>query len=425
MNNFAINKEKLLNEYKGYLEKYEQIKAKGLSLNLSRGRPCAEQLALTAPLLVNIDENDPCEADGIDCRNYVPSDGLSELKGIFAPLLDVEENELLAAGNSSLNLMFDIISDAMFRGFPESEKPWGKYDKIKFLCPAPGYDRHFAICEYFGIEMIPVDMTASGPDMDTVETLVASDDTIKGIWCVPKYSNPQGITYSDETVRRFARLSPKAKDFRIFWDNAYFAHEIYGNNEKLLSLLNEAKKANNANIVIMFASTSKITYPGAGVSFIAASKENISFIKKRLSTQLISFDKINQLRHARFLKSSENLIKHMKLHAEILRPKFDIVCNTLEKELSDLNIGSWHKPNGGYFVSLDLLKGTAKRTWQLTKEAGVTLTQVGATFPYGLDPNDSNIRIAPTYVSNEQLQTAMDVLCLCAKIAAAETLINA
>ncbi len=414
--------EKLAGELEALRSEYEKIKAEKLSLNMSRGRPCTEQLDLTEGLLSVLYKNDMCNLSGnTDVRNYGVLSGIEDIKNIFAPILGAENGEVFVGGNSSLNLMYDLVADGMLYGY-EGCTPWAKLPEVKFLCPVPGYDRHFAICEKLGIRMINVPMTKTGPDMDAVEKLVAEDELIKGIWCVPKYSNPQGITYSDETVARFADLSPAAKDFRIFWDNAYVIHDLDDTPDTLAPLLVMAKKTGKQNMVFEFTSTSKITYAGAGVSFLAASADNIKTVSSRIGIRTIGYDKVNQLRHALFFKTTENVYEHMKLHAAILRPKFDIVINTLEGELESTGTASWHRPHGGYFVSLDLMPGTAKRAWQLAKEAGVVLTTVGATYPYKLDPLDSNIRIAPSNTTCEELEKAMHVLCVCAKIAAAEKL---
>jgi len=336
-------------------------------------------------------------------------------------LLSVEIDEMIIYGNSSLNAMYDTISRAMTHGILQN-KPWSKCDKVKFLCPVPGYDRHFAICEFFGIEMINVSMDDNGPDMDLVEKLVSEDESIKGIWCVPQYANPTGISYSDETVKRFANLKPKANDFRIFWDNAYCIHHITETPKLILNIIDECKKAGNPDIVFEFASTSKISFSGSGVAVMAASKTNIDNIRKQLSISTIGFDKINQLRHALYFKNLDGLNSHMKKHKEIVEPKFNVVVETLEQEIKPLNIGSWFKPEGGYFVSFDTKNSCAKRVVQLCKEAGVVLTDAGATYPYGKDPEDKNIRIAPTYPSIEELKTAMYLFCICVKLATIEAI---
>ena len=339
-------------------------------------------------------------------------------------MLGVGEDEIIIGGNSSLQLMYDTIARAMLLGVLGGDKPWSKNEKVKFLCPAPGYDRHFAICQSLGIEMITVPYKADGPDMDIVEKLVAEDELIKGIWCVPMYSNPEGITYSDEVVKRFADLSPAAKDFRIFWDNAYCVHHLTDTPDTLLNLLDEAKKTGKENMVFMFTSTSKISFPGGGLAVIGASAANIEFIKSQMTYQTIGFDKLNQLRHARFFKDFDGIKAHMLKHREIIAPKFDIVLDALDKEIAPLGFGKWHKPNGGYFVSFNGLQGTAKRTVALCKEAGVVLTGAGATYPYGIDPEDKNIRIAPTYPTTEELAMAMEVFCVAVKLAACEALLK-
>lgn len=419
-----MSKSDLLAEQKALSAKYEEFKAKGLKLDMSRGKPSSAQIDLSDGILTVIKETaDTKSESGVDYRNYGILDGIPEVKKLFAEIFDVPTKSLIIGGNSSLNLMYDAIARAYVFGVPGGKLPWGKQEKLKFLCPAPGYDRHFAICEQFGIEMINIDMTPTGPDMNKIEELVANDETIKGIWCVPKYSNPEGITYSDETVRAFARLKPKADDFRIFWDNAYFIH-TFDKDEPLLNIYKEAEKAGNEDIFFMFSSTSKITYPGGGVSFICASDRNIEFIKKIMTVQTISHDKINQLRHVKFLKDAETTRAHMKKLGDCMKPKFDVISETFEKEFNGLGIAEWKQPNGGYFISLNVTDGCAKRVHALAKEAGVTLTNAGATFPYGIDPRDRNLRIAPSYPTPEELSAAIDVLCVCVKLAAAEKYLN-
>lgn len=419
-----MSKEQLQAE-KAELEKqYADYKAKGLKLDMSRGKPAPEQLNLSLDMLLHCLDGDYKSSNGIDCRNYGVLDGIPEAKALFQEMLGVSSDEVIVGGNSSLQMMYDTIIRAMQLGVLGSEKPWCKYDHVKFLCPAPGYDRHFAICQALGIEMINVDYLEDGPDMDAVEKLVAEDEEIKGIWCVPMYSNPTGITYSDEVVRRFANLKPKAKDFRIFWDNAYCVHHLSDNHDHLLNIIEECKKAGNPNMVFEFTSTSKISFPGGGLAVVAASKENIDFIKGQMTYQTIGFDKLNQLRHAKYFKNFESISEHMKHHAAIIRPKFDVVLYMLDKEIEPLGIGKWNKPNGGYFISFNALPGCAKRIVSLAKEAGVVMTGAGATFPYGKDPKDSNIRIAPTFPSVDELRQAMEVFCVCVKLASVEVLLN-
>ena len=406
-------------------KKYDDFKAQGLSLNMARGKPSAEQLDLTEGLLTAVKSNEDCFAeDGTDCRNYGGLDGLPEAKALFAPMLGVTPDELIICGNSSLNIMYDTIAKFMLFGTGDGEKPW-KDTKVKWLCPVPGYDRHFAITEHFGIEMINVPMTSTGPDMDMVEKLVSSDPAIKGIWCVPKYSNPQGITYSDETVFRFANLKPAAEDFRIFWDNAYCVHHLYEDKQDyLIEILMECKKAGNPDMVYKFSSTSKISFPGSGIAAMAASDANLEDIRSTMRVQTIGHDKVNQLRHVRFFGDIHGIVEHMKKHADILRPKFETVLEVLERELGGLEIGSWIAPRGGYFISFDALDGCAKAIVAKAKEAGVVMTGAGATFPYGKDPHDSNIRIAPSYPTPEELAVAAEVFVLSVKLASVDKILE-
>ncbi len=415
-----------LKELKTKLDaEFEEVKARGLSLDMSRGKPSAEQLNLSMGMMdVLTSDTDLICQEGVDCRNYGVLDGITEAKQLLADMMEVPKQNIIIFGNSSLNVMYDQIARAMTHGVLGST-PWAKLDKVKFLCPVPGYDRHFAITEHFGIEMINVPMTATGPDMDVVEKLVAEDDAIKGIWCVPKYSNPQGITYSDETVRRFARLKPAAEDFRIYWDNAYGIHHLYEDKQdQLIEILEECEKAGNPNLAYKFSSTSKISFPGSGIAAIASSDENLAEIRKQMQVQTIGHDKVNQLRHARFFGDINGMVEHMKKHADILRPKFDAVLETLDRELGGLEIGSWIAPRGGYFISFDSMEGCAKAIVAKAKEAGLVMTGAGATFPYGKDPKDSNIRIAPSYPTLEDLKVAAEIFVLSVKIVSVDKLLG-
>ena len=401
--------------------KYDELKSQGLKLNMSRGIPCREQLDITQTMLGVISTPEECIAEnGTDCRSYGVLDGIPEAKRIFSEILNIPEANIIVAGNSSLNIMYDAVARAMLYGVVGSPAPWGKQGTIKFLCPVPGYDRHFSICESLGIEMINVDLLDDGPDMDAVEALVSSDASIKGIWCVPKYSNPTGTVYSDEVVRRMANLKPAAPDFRIFWDDAYIVHALYGAPAKQANLFEEAIKAGNENMPFIFMSTSKISFPGSGVAVLAASDANIAQIKSVMTMQTIGFDKLNQLRHVRFFGNAEGVLKHMDEHAKLLRPRFEAVQTVFERDLAPAGIASWTKPEGGYFVSLDTPDGCAKRVYTLMSELGGTITGAGATFPYKKDPRDRNLRIAPSYPSVADLTKALEALCLCVKIAAIE-----
>ena len=405
--------------------KFAEIKAQNLKLDMSRGKPSKAQLDLSMGMMdvLSSDADLMCE-EGIDCRNYGVLDGINEAKQLLSDMSEVPKENIIIFGNSSLNVMYDTISRSMTHGVMGCT-PWCKLDKVKFLCPVPGYDRHFAITEHFGIEMINIPMTDEGPNMDMVEALVNNDDSVKGIWCVPKYSNPQGITYSDQTVRRFARLKPAAKDFRIYWDNAYTIHHLYEDQQDyLIEILMACKQEGNPDMVYKFCSTSKISFPGSGIAAIAASTANLADIRKQMTIQTIGHDKVNQLRHARFFKDIHGVVEHMKKHAEILRPKFEAVIDGLEKELGGLEIGSWIKPRGGYFISFDALEGCAKAIVAKAKEAGVVMTGAGATFPYGKDPQDSNIRIAPSFPTPEELALATEIFVLSVKLVSIDKILG-
>jgi len=405
--------------------KFAEIKAKNLKLDMSRGKPSKAQLDLSMGMMdvINSDENLTCE-EGVDCRNYGVLDGINEAKQLLSDMSEVPKENIVIFGNSSLNVMYDTISRSMTHGVMGST-PWCKLDKVKFLCPVPGYDRHFAITEHFGIEMINIPMNEDGPNMDMVEALVNNDDSVKGIWCVPKYSNPQGITYSDQVVRRFARLKPAAKDFRIYWDNAYTIHHLYDDQQDyLIEILMACKQEGNPDMVYKFCSTSKISFPGSGIAAIAASTANLADIRKQMTIQTIGHDKVNQLRHARFFGDIHGMVEHMKKHADILRPKFEAVLDGLEKELGGLEIGSWIRPRGGYFISFDALEGCAKAIVAKAKEAGVVMTGAGATFPYGKDPKDSNIRIAPSFPTPEDLALATEIFVLSVKLVSIDKILG-
>lgn len=419
-----MSKDELL-ALKNRLEKdFEDAKGMGLKLDMSRGKPCPSQLVMGMDILDTLtSESDMKALDGVDTRNYGVMDGLPEAKELLAGMMGVKPENVIVFGNASLPIMYDTISRSMTHGVMGST-PWCKLDQVKFLCPVPGYDRHFAITQHFGIEMIAVPTTDEGPDMDMIEKLVAEDESIKGIWCVPKYSNPLGISYSDETVRRFANLKPAAKDFRIFWDNAYAVHHLYDDRQdEILEILSECEKAGNPDMVYEFCSTSKISFAGAGVAAMAASVANLDFVRKSMTIQTIGYDKINQLRHVRYFKNMDGVKAHMRKHADLLRPKFEAVQEVLERELAGLGIGSWTKPNGGYFISFDAMEGCAKNIVAKCKEAGVVLTNAGATYPYGIDPKDTNIRIAPSFPTPDEMAKATDLFVLCVKLVSIEKLL--
>ena len=420
-----MSREELLQLKAELEERYHEVQVQNLHLDMSRGKPSAEQLDISMGMMDVLNSSvDLKDSEGVDCRNYGVLVGVRQAKELLGQMSEVSPDKIIIYGNSSLNVMYDTVARAMTHGIM-GHTPWCKQEKIKFLCPVPGNDRHFAITEYFGIEMLNVPMTPEGPDMDLVEKLVSSDSAIKGIWCVPKYSNPQGITYSDETVRRFARLKPAAEDFRIFWDNAYCVHHLYDDHQDfLLEILDECEKAGNPDIVYKFCSTSKISFPGSGVACIATSPNNLKDIRKQLTIQTIGHDKVNQLRHVRFFKDIDGIHAHMRKHAAIMRPKFEEVLDTLDRELSDLGIGSWIRPRGGYFISFDAMEGCAKAIVAKCKAAGVVMTGAGATFPYGKDPKDSNIRIAPSFPTKEELAVATDLFVLCVKLASVEKLLG-
>lgn len=419
-----MSKNELTNLEAQLKKDYQAFKDRNLKLDMSRGKPGADQLDLTSDMLETLTSGSDLKCEnGMDTRNYGLLDGIPEAKRMFSQMIGVSENEIIVCGNSSLNIMYDTITRAMLFGVVGSERPWCKEKKVKFLCPVPGYDRHFGVCESLGIEMINVPMNADGPDMDLVEKLVAEDSQIKGIWCVPMYSNPEGVTYSDEVVKRFAALKTAAPDFRIFWDNAYCIHHLTDTPDSLLNILDECKKAGNPNKVFIFASTSKVSFPGSGVAVVGASEENIAQIKSIMNFQTIGHDKVNQLRHVRYFKDFDGIVEHMKKHRAIIEPKFAVVLKHLESEIAPLGIAEWKNPNGGYFISVDTMDGCAKRVVALCKEAGVVLTGAGATFPYGKDPRDRNIRIAPTFPPVSELEIAMELFCLAVKLASVEKLL--
>ncbi len=419
-----LSRQELEQEKQKVQQQYDAFKAQGLKLNMARGKPSPEQLNLSMDMLnVLTSDSDMIASTGDDLRNYGMPEGVPELREILAQMMQVRPENVIIGGNSSLNMMFDFISCGMTHGFSGC-KPWGKQEKIKFLCPSPGYDRHFAITEYFGFELILVPMVDGGPDMDLVERLVTGDDTVKGMWCVPKYSNPLGITYSDDTVRRIAALKPAAPDFRVMWDNAYCVHDLTDTPDVLLDLYAECEKTGNTELPVFFCSTSKITFPGAGIAAMAAGEKTYQDFRKHLSFQTIGPDKLNQMRHLLYLRDLDGIHAQMKRHKEIIAPKFQVVLDTLGSELGDKNIAAWTNPNGGYFVSVDVMEGCAKRVVQLCKEAGVVLTGAGAAFPYGKDPKDTNIRVAPTYPSLEEMKKAIAVFCVSTRLAALEKLLG-
>lgn len=421
-----MSREELESQRAELAKQFEQAKEKGLKLDMSRGKPEPAQLDMGMGLLdVLTSSSDMKCMEGIDTRNYGLLDGITEAKHLMADVMSVPAENVIVYGNSSLAIMYDTISRSVTHGVMGST-PWCKLDKVKFLCPVPGYDRHFAITEHFGIEMIPIPMTEAGPDMDLVEKYVSEDAAVKGIWCVPKYSNPSGVSYSDETVRRFAALKPAAKDFRIYWDNAYAVHHLYEDKQdRILEILSECERAGNPDMVFEFCSTSKITFSGAGMAAMASSAANLADAKKTLTLQTIGYDKVNQLRHARYFKNLEGMLAHMKKHAAIIRPKFEAVLSVLDKELGGLGIGEWTRPLGGYFISFNAMEGCAKAIVAKCKEAGVVLTGAGATYPYGKDPKDSNIRIAPTFPTAEEMAAATDLFVLCVKLVSVEKLLQA
>ena len=423
MNYRSMSRSEQMEELQKQQANLEALKAKGLKLDMSRGKPGKAQLDLVSDILTVLTDPADCIVDGTEVRNYGILAGLPAAKALFADVLGCKPEECFIGGTASLTLMYDTIAKAYTHGLLHSEKPWCKLDKVKFLCPAPGYDRHFKITESFGFELITVEMTPDGPDMDQVEELV-KDPEVKGIWCVPKYSNPDGIIYSEETIRRFAHLKPAAPDFVLMWDNAYCVHEFDGDYVPFPDIISLCREAGNPDMVFEYASTSKITFPGAGISVMAASEANQKYMQKLLGVQMISYDKVNQLRHVKYLKNKEGTIAVMKKHAGVLGPKFKMVLDTLEREIAPLGIAEWQKPKGGYFVSVNTMDGIAKRTLALCKEAGVVMTSAGATFPYGKDPRDRNIRVAPSLPPVSELEQAMEVFCVSMKIAALEKLLT-
>ena len=406
--------------YSTLSDSYERFQAQKLKLNMSRGKPCSAQLDLSAGLIDYLSQKDYKTIDGTDCRNYGGLDGIPEAKELFSWILEARPQDVIIGGNSSLVLMHDLIARAMLHGLPGSETPWGKLDKVKFLCPSPGYDRHFAICEYFGIEMITIDYQEDGPNMDVVEQLVAADSSIKGIWCVPKYSNPTGITYSDAVVKRLATMVTKAPDFRIFWDNAYAVHHLTSTPDRLLNIQEACNNAFHSDRVFIFSSTSKISFASSGIAILSSSETNITWLNKQMMFQTIGPDKLNQLRHVRFFKDQSGIEDHMRQQEAIIKPKFNVVLETLEAKLGGKYLASWSNPQGGYFISLNTLPGCAQKVVSRAAAAGVVLTSAGATFPYGKDPDDKNIRLSPTFPSLLELKQAMDLVALCIELVSAE-----
>ncbi len=409
-------------KHQAKLDKWGEM---NLTLDLTRGKPSQAQLDLSSGMLNIIGDRGDCFSEsGLDCRNYGILDGLPETKKLFGDLLGLPADSILVLGNSSLNVMYDTMVRAMLFGVSGGYEPWSRQGRIKFVCPSPGYDRHFTICRTMGIEMVPVKMNADGPDMDEVYNIACSDPSVKGIWCVPKFSNPEGITYSDEIVDKLAAMKPAAPDFRIFWDNAYAVHELYDEQTHLANIFDYAREYGTEDNIFYFASTSKITFPGSGLAIMAASEKNLEQIRPIIATQTIGYDKINQMRHVKFFKNTDGIREHMKKHAEILRPKFELVEDVFARKLDGYDIAHWSKPRGGYFISLYVENGCARRVYQLARSVGVTLTPAGSTYPYGRDPQDSNLRIAPTYPEMDELKLATDILCSCIKLATVEKLLK-
>ncbi len=419
-----LDKNERLSHREELLGQYQEFKSQNIALDMTRGKPCAEQLDLSMGMLDCVTADNYRSADGTDCRNYGGLDGLPETKALFSEFLETAPDQIIIGGNSSLAMMHDAIVRAMLNGVVDSKAPWGSLPKIKFLCPSPGYDRHFFICDYLNIEMIPVELDGNGPDMDVVENLVAADEAIKGIWCVPKYSNPTGTTYSDEVVDRLAAMKTQAEDFRIFWDNAYTVHHLSDSPDPLKNIMSSCEKAGNPDRVFVFGSTSKISIAGSGLAMMAGSRKNIEFTKKQLSFRTIGPDKINQLRHVYFFKNMDGIVAHMKKHAAIIKPKFDIVQRLLSSEIGDKNIAEWSRPNGGYFVSINTLDGCAATGVDMAAAAGVKLTPAGATFPYKKDPRNRNIRIAPTFPPADQVETAMKLVTIRIQLVSVEKLLE-